>query len=110
MRQPNVDTLHYWWDFFNETEFNGKLREVGMGITKSRHTDGYFEHYPGTNRKSYIRIAARLFEDEDLLRGTILHEMLHQYQYEVLKRKCNHDAVFTSMARRLERKYRIPVR
>ena len=110
MRQPNVDILHYWWEFFNDEEFNGKLREVGLGFTKSRATHGYFEHYPGTNRKSYIRIARTCLEDEELLKGTILHEMIHQYQFEVLERKCNHDAVFTSIARRLERKYKFEVR
>ena len=110
MRQPNIDTLEYWWDFFNTEEFSGKLKPVGLGFTRARHTDGYFEHYPGTKRKSYMRISRRLLDDEENLKGTILHEMLHQYQYEVLKRKCNHDAVFTSMARRLERKYKFPVR
>lgn len=110
MRRPRIETLEYWWDYYNETEFSGKLKPVRLGLTRSRHTDGYFEHYPGTRRQSYIRLAARCFEDEDLLHGTLLHEMVHQYQYEVLKRPCNHDAVFCSIARRLERKHGFPVR
>lgn len=110
MHQPRVDTLKAWHDEFNELHFNGKLKSVGMGFTRSRCTDGYFEHYPGTNRKSYIRIAERLWSDEDNLKGTILHEMIHQYQYEVLKRKTSHDAIFTSIARKFERLYNIPVR
>lgn len=110
MRQPRIDTLHYWWDTLNEDEFNGKLTPCGLGLIRSRNTDGYFEHYPGTNKKSYIRIAARCFDDEDHLVGTLLHEMIHQYQYEVLDRKCNHDAIFCSIARRMERKYGFSVR
>ncbi len=110
MRQPNVETLKYWHDHYNELCFSGKLKEVGMGFTRARHTDGYFEHYPGTNRKSYIRISRRLLDDEDMLKGTILHEMIHQYQYEVLNRKCNHDAIFCSMARRWERTLKLSVR
>lgn len=109
-KKPRVDTLIAWHQEFNEKEFNNKLTDVGMGFTRSRHTDGYFEHYPGTRRKSYIRIANRLWYDEDNLIGTILHEMIHQYQYEVLKRKTSHDAVFNSIARKFERKYKVPVR
>ena len=110
MRQPNIDTLRYWWDHFNEVEFNSKLKEVGLGFIRSSNTDGYFEHYPGTKRASYMRISKRLMDDEENLKGTILHEMIHQYQYEILDRKCNHDAIFTSIARRLERKYKFSVR
>jgi hypothetical protein len=105
-----IDTIEYWWYQYNETEFNDKLKPVGFGLTRSTATDGYFEHYPGTNRKSRIVISKHCFADEDHLCGTILHEMLHQYQYEILKRKCNHDAIFTSMARRLERKHKFTVR
>lgn len=110
MRQPNIDTLIYWYDHFNELAFNNKLTRPGMGFIRSRNTDGYFEHYPGTNRKSYIRITKHLLDDEDNLRGTILHEMIHQYQYDVLKRKCNHDAIFCSIARKWERTLGITVR
>lgn len=107
---PRIQTLEYWHDHYNSEEFNGKLLTPRFGLTRSRHTDGYFEHYPGTKRKSKIAISERCFDDEAHLCGTILHEMIHQYQYEVLQRKCNHDAIFTSIARRLERKYRITVR
>ncbi len=109
-RITRIDTLRYWFHAFNETEFNGKLSEVGLGLTRSKATDGYYEHFPDRNLKGYIRIAERCFDDEDLLKGTLLHEMIHQYQHEVLNRTCNHDAVFCSIARRLERKYGFTVR
>lgn len=105
-----IDTLEYWWEHFNEEEFSGKLSKPYFGITRSKATNGYFEHYPGRNCKSKIAISKECFDDEDLLRGTMLHEMIHQYQFEVLDRKCNHDAIFCSIARRLERKYKIEVR
>ena len=105
-----IETLEYWHDHYNTEEFNSKLTTPGFGLTRSRHTHGYFEHYPGTNRKSRIVIARQCFDDEQLLKGTILHEMIHQYQYEVLHRKANHDAIFCSIARRLERVYKLPVR
>lgn len=105
-----ISTIEYWWEHYNKTEFSGKLGPVGFGLTRSRATDGYYEHYPGTKRKCRIVISRGCFEDEDLLCGTILHEMIHQYQHEVLGRKCNHDAIFCSMARKMERKYKFRVR
>lgn len=112
-----ISTIEYWWEHYNEAEFGDKLTRLRFGVTRSRHTDGYYEHkvrdgwiLDGPPENSKIVISVRCFEDEDLLRGVILHEMIHQYQAEILKRRCNHDAVFCSIARRLERKYNIEVR
>jgi len=112
-----IDTIAYWHEHFNEAEFNGKLCTPKFGVTRSKATDGYYEHkvkdgwqLDGPPEKSKIVIAVRCFDDEDLLRGVILHEMIHQYQAEILKRKCNHDAVFCSIARGMERKYKMEVR
>jgi len=110
MKQPKIETIRYWWDHFNEAEFSGRLVEPRFGLTRSRNTDGYFEHYPGTKKRTSICISERCFDDEDHLCGTILHEMIHQYQFDILKRVCNHDAIFTSIARRCERKYKYTVR
>jgi hypothetical protein len=112
-----IDTIGYWHDHYNTEDFNGKLCTPGFGLTRSRYTDGYYEHkvkkgwvLDGPPEKSRIVIAVRCFDDEDLLRGVILHEMVHQYQAEILGRKCNHDAVFCSICRKLERKYNVRVR
>ncbi len=42
--------------------------------------------------------------------GTLIHEMIHQYQVEVLGRDANHDAIFCSIARKCERMYGVSVR
>jgi len=106
-----IETLAYWHDYYNHAEFSGKLTTPKFGITRSRKTDGWFEHYVGRpNTKTKIALSIRCFTDEELLCGTMLHEMIHQYQHEVLNRACNHDAIFTAIARRLERKYKFRVR
>lgn len=105
-----IETLGAWWEELNEKEFGGRLPEPRFGLTRSRNTDGFFEHYPGTKKMGKIVLAQRTFEDDDLFLGTLLHEMIHQYQHEVLERAANHDAIFTSIARRLERKYKVRVR
>lgn len=106
---PNLWTIEAWWEQFNEDEFGGKMTAPSFGLTRSRHTDGYYEHFDSRPNHKLV-ISTRCFDDEDLLCGTILHEMIHQYQHTVLHRPCNHDAIFCSIARRLERKYNIRVR
>lgn len=106
-----ITTIAYWHSYYNRVEFNGKLSTPGFGLTRSEATDGYYEFYPGRKKKGYIRIARRCFEDEDLLCGTILHEMIHQYQYEIMEDvKCPHDKTFNSIARKMEKKYGFRVR
>lgn len=106
---PRLETIRYWWHLYNDAEFNGKMEEPKFGLTRSKATDGYYEHYDHIAKEKLV-IAYRCFKDEDHLCGTILHEMIHQYQHKVLSRKCTHDAVFTSIARRMERKYKFTVR
>lgn len=48
-----------------------------------------------------IRIAGRL--DVFHAVGTLLHEMVHQYQYEVLKQPPDHDDTFRSYCKWIER-------
>ena len=105
-----ISTLQHWHEYYNEVEFANKLGTPKFGVTRSRNTDGWYEHFLHTPHKSKIAISSYCFDDEDLLCGTMLHEMVHQYQHEILKRRCNHDAIFTSIARRLERKYKFTVR
>lgn len=110
-RRHRLDTIEYWWIWFNEDFFCGKLKPIRIGLTRSRHTDGYYEYYTDPRRRRSIMISERLFDDEDNLRGTILHEMIHQYQHEHMSIKSSgHDAYFQSIARQAEKRYRIKVR
>jgi len=109
---------------YNRDEFSGKLNTITLLIKKSKTKDGWYEYvtekrdgsiqdawYPRRDMlpKANIVITEGCW-DEDIVEGTMLHEMLHQYQTEVLDRRTSHDAIFTSMARRLERKYKMRVR
>ena len=105
-----ITTLEYYHDLYNKEVFNGKLATPKFGLTRSKATDGYYDHYPRRNKKGKIAIAERLFDDEDQLMGTMLHEMIHQYQHEILEVKTLHDATFRSIARKLERKYKLSIR
>lgn len=114
-RVDRIGYLEYLHDLYNKSEFSGKLGTPKFGLTRSRNTDGYYEHFSGNRQrrlKSKICVSSYCFDsdEEGHVEGTMLHEMIHQYQHEVLERKTNHDAIFTSIARRLERKYGFRVR
>lgn len=106
----HIETLRYWHQFYNKAIFNEKLSECGLGFTRSRYTDGYYEHFTDSKRKPYMRIARRLLKDEETLLATIIHEMIHQYQHEVLNMDTHHDSVFRSIARHLERRFKLAIR
>lgn len=115
---------------FNESDFGGKLRDIPILMKRNKTKDGWYEYHtrkrtgedtghkgsgwcPDRNRleDAYIVITDLCYaEGEDLVQGTLLHEMIHQYQAEILDRPGSHDAIFTSMARRLERKHGIKIR
>ena len=111
MRPNKISTLAAWHEHFNTEDFAGKLSTPHFRVTRSRYTDGYFEYFTHKARPTSLVGAKRCFEDEDHLRSTMLHEMLHQYQVEVLgSSDAPHDSWFRSCARALERKYRIYIR
>jgi hypothetical protein len=119
--EDRIGWLQAKHDEYNAAEFGGKLNHITLLIKRQSTKDGWYE-YKGRKRggdpwypdrkalwKASICIAEGCFE-EDSVEGTLLHEMIHQYQCEVLDRPPSHDAIFCSMARRLERKYKVKVR
>lgn len=111
--------LHSLHDEFNEEVFNGKLMPLDMLIQRNPRLDGYYEYkdHAATGKpirdqlwKAQIVISEHCFEDEDLLQGTVLHEMIHQYQAEILDMATDHGKEFNSFARKMERKYKFSVR
>lgn len=117
MTGKRVLYLYTLFDEFNKEEFGGKLSAVRLLMKRTCSADGYYEYRADRDwcplrepEDASIVIGDHCWKDEDLLQGTLLHEMIHQYQVEILKRKPNHDAIFTSIAKRLERKYGFSVR
>lgn len=77
-----IERLRRLWDVLNTTHFNGGLSPVPIRITRSRRTYGYF-NAPDTGGQPSIRISTVLAITDDLLRDTMLHEMIHQYLHAV---------------------------
>jgi hypothetical protein len=111
-----IDYLHQLHDEFNKNDFGNKLMKITILIKKNMNKDGWYEYRTekrnGDSWSPAVRELHRacivLSEgcwEEDSVEGTLLHEMIHQYQAEVLNRATSHDAIFSSMARKLENKY-----
>jgi hypothetical protein len=97
------------WAYFNVKYFGGKLSPPStIRLTSARSYDGcLIRKNDGTKLRIYL--AARL--DWSNLMGTLLHEMVHQYQAEVLGLDdLPHDKVFNSYCRWIERQTRFPLR
>ena len=119
--QDRIGVLQQLFDEFNEDEFDGKLTQIRLLIKRNCHRDGYYEFKSQTRNgdkwmpcreqlhKATITISDGCWE-EDSVRGTLLHEMMHQYQCEVLDEAPHHTKFFNDWAKKLERKYKFTVR
>lgn len=73
--------LRALWEGLNKVHFGGTLQPVAIRITRSRCTYGYFNG-PDNGGQPSIRISKVLADTDQLLRDTMLHEMIHQLLYE----------------------------
>ena len=107
-----IDELYSMHEEYNNLHFAGKLRTITMLVNKNRTKDGFYcykahkDWRPIRDQlwKSSITISVNCW-DEGTVEATMLHEMIHQYQCEVLDRAPHHDIIFTSMAIKLEEEY-----
>lgn len=112
-----VHELEQLFDEFNKADFGNKLNRITLLVQRNSTRDGWYEykaHKDWTPIKERLHKAAIMVAegcwDEDNVEGTLLHEMIHQYQCEVLGVAPHHDKWFNSFARKMERKYGFAVR
>jgi hypothetical protein len=115
MKLGRIVYLWEMWHYFNKRYFGGKLTPPkAIRLTSARSYDGAMV-YKGSLSKTLfhlkdqtkIMLAARL--NERNLMGTLLHEMVHQYQ-QVLEVEPLHDPLFQSYCRWIERQTKFPLR
>jgi hypothetical protein len=105
-----VHQLYDLFDTYNAEYFGGRLLTLTLLIKNNKRKDGWFEYAAHKDwtpivkakHRSHIVICDGCWE-EGTVEGTLLHEMVHQYQAEVLQAAPHHDAVFKSICRRIER-------
>ena len=94
---------------YNQLYFNGKLKKVVVHFTNSKGIFGMCVFGEERKDSTTIWINKHLCYSAKLLKDTLIHEMIHQYEYEVLycirRRIFTHGLRFRYMCWKLERMY-----
>jgi len=112
--------LQRLWTELNDRHFAGALPSIEIvwsrrltgsaGLFVSRGGPRMPMPEPSTHRRRLIRLSIPLLQApgdaaarEQELRGTLAHEMIHQWQFDVLKRRPNHGPDFRKKMAALNR-------
>ncbi len=111
---PSIEQLQTEWRILNERYFDGLLPEisivwsrrltssVGMFVSRGGPRPRQFDASTPNRTKREIRLSEPLmrrlaertsYAGQELL-NTLAHEMIHQWQFDILKRKPNHGSDF----------------
>lgn len=94
---------------YNKEYFNNELPKCRMTTTQAK---SYYATYVPSN-KPIIFVCRYVHWDEESLKITILHEMLHHYIMAVAKAKCYilpHGFIFNHYCRKFKKKHGIDLR
>lgn len=107
MRKCNISSylVRQWWIEFNDTYFESRLRMPDrFEIIKSTRILGQFQaKSEGWCIVRIIRMSDYYDRSEHDFKGTLIHEMIHQWQYEN-HYKVDHRATFKRKAEEINRK------
>ncbi len=110
-----IKGIHAW---YNTNEFGGELLTIGMLLKRQRHKDGWYSYHahkdwtPVRERldSAVIVISDQCFDiEEDSVEDTIVHEMIHQWQCEILDEAPHHNDTFNKKARHLSKKHELSI-
>ena len=87
------------FNFYNLTLFNGVLVKPRIKLFKSKHYLGLFDGYE--DEDGFIFATIRLEKHADK-HSTLLHEMVHLYQFQ-FNHKVNHKGSFKAWRRRIKK-------
>ena len=97
--KPTPRMLRYWHNRYNKQLFEGKLRRCKLGVANlDRHgaVGLCWPLHPLTSGDVHIQLHHEFPTKAEFL-GTLLHEMIHQWQHQHGK-SLSHGRLFTSMA------------
>ena len=105
------------WHEINDAVFGGGLTPITLLCKRNQTRDGWYEyraHADWTPIRHELWRASIVVCDgcwpEGTVLGTLAHEMIHQYQCEVLNVAPHHDEQFQRLASALEKRYGVTIR
>ena len=111
-----LSQLYRLHDEINYDFFNGILLPIRMRLEKRNTTKWAWYQYsltkarvPRNIERSTIHIHVECFADPDLLLGTMVHEMVHQWQAEIVGMECDHGELFMGVCASAEEFYGVDV-
>lgn len=90
-----LDILNDWFGRFNDSYFGGALERPVFRITRAASYLGNFQGY--RRKPPVIRLSVFYDRGEEALQTTLLHEMIHLWQFSV-RGKPDHGASFKAKA------------
>jgi predicted SprT family Zn-dependent metalloprotease len=113
--QLSTERLHEIWQQLNLRYFEGRLSpiailwsprltaSVGMFVSRGGPKAPPSASAPSDKARRLIRLSLPLLRDqaEQEIVGTLAHEMIHQWQFDVLCRRPNHGAEFCRVMARM---------
>ena len=96
------DFLSDTFDNFNQEYFKGVLVKPLLGISHRKNDFGYFLVKP--NGETWIKISDYYKRDKKSLEKTMLHEMIHLFQYQFRLKDRKHGKDFTTLANYINKK------
>lgn len=104
--------LESWWRELNARYFRNALPPISIQWSRRLTASaGLFVNEVGPRapdlnlQHRYIRLSAPLLREQPVgeIRSTLAHEMIHQWQFDVLKRRPNHGPDFHRLMARMNR-------
>lgn len=96
------DFLYETFTRFNHEYFKGVLVKPLLGISHRKNDFGYFLVKP--NGETWIKISDYYKRDKKSLEKTMLHEMIHLFQYQFRLKDRKHGKDFTALADYINKK------
>ena len=100
------------WRHYNEKDFGGLLTEPVFSVgRRERLVEGAFT-YTNTGRNKRLMIKGEMFLEEKKYLAVLLHEMIHQWELEVVgvcPQTEDHKGAFAEKAAELIAKYDVPI-
>ena len=115
---PKLHEAYCLYEEINAEFFEGRLTPIRLLLeTRAKWWLGMYTYsanqrgiiHPERTGRATIHLHAECWREPNTVLGVLVHEMIHQYQAEVLGIDAEHCPIFKSIARQAKKRYGVPV-